>query len=476
MARVSVMIWNVQNFGANTETYANYKGGASALLAGFIKGIVRTYGIDILVVLEVMKDAQQSLDSLTFALNDGLQTKDWCYDWIKGAVKDSAAVTPEDKVEKSDKLEWKSSKYAWRAEGYAVFWRNSQTGRFTMQGATRNQSEGSRKHPAYTGHPPPHAIELSLTGRDASTSTGQVGIQADDGFDPKQPAKTEWVWSEYPDVSTFAAKKPSWNRSRRPATFQIDLNIGGGDLKAAVPVIGFHAPSKPPLARMGTYLSGLAEELYAVGGAYHEKVVAGGDFNVDTRTDGDWKETYAPYWSDFNLAWSGGAHCAGLNTDKAWRQTTIALREPAANGKRTGPPIVTDNLADYYHRTIDNVFHRGFTNAFAYTLLIPNMLMQGGDLGALMQPWYQPLADISMNADGVDDDWGPWMWVRVPPRPFEQQIFPSMTKWKEFLAGVQQGYFTGDAKTGIGDARNASVFTHDFVSDHLPVVVEFDVA
>lgn len=55
--------------------------------------------------------------------------------------------------------------------------------------------------------------------------------------------------------------------------------------------------------------------------------------------------------------------------------------------------------------------------------------------------------------------------------------FPSMTNWTAFMNGLEAGEFRGDATTGQGaDARQAAVFIHDFVSDHLPVTVTFETA
>jgi hypothetical protein len=50
-----------------------------------------------------------------------------------------------------------------------------------------------------------------------------------------------------------------------------------------------------------------------------------------------------------------------------------------------------------------------------------------------------------------------------------------MTDWEDFLASVKVGSFTGDFQSGDGPgARSAAIFTHDFVSDHLPLIAEFD--
>jgi hypothetical protein len=57
-----------------------------------------------------------------------------------------------------------------------------------------------------------------------------------------------------------------------------------------------------------------------------------------------------------------------------------------------------------------------------------------------------------------------------------EPVFPNMTNWSVFLQGIQRGYFVGEPSTGQGDARSAAVFVHDFVSDHLPLVLELDVA
>jgi hypothetical protein len=484
---VRVMVWNVQNFGSVGPAYVNYKGTDSAILAPFIAKVVHQYQIDVLMVLEVMRGAGPSLDNLMYALNDGLANPDWCYDSVRGAVAADSNVTAPEDVVSSDELTWASSAVATRAEGYAVFWRDNQGARFSIKAADRDLSEGSWRDNRYGGDPPEHAITLSLTGRNWITIGPSPGVQSSEAFDPASPG-VGWVWSEYPDVTALLTARPRWARARRPAYAAIDLNIGGGRAAKIVPIVVYHAPSRLSLSRMGTYLSGLAEELYVMGGNpryYHPKAIAGGDYNVDTRMldpdhPGDWTVAYKKYFMPFSTGlpptddWDAGADMDAFNTDNRGRATIIKLRHNV-NGVPVGPPILNQNLGFYYSRPIDNVFYRGVTNPNTYVLLLPNTVMQGGALtGAPMQRWFNGLVQVALAAQQIDAQLGP----QNPTGAFGalEPVFPNMTDWNRFLTGIQQGFFLGDPDTGAGDARSAAVFVHDFVSDHLPLYVEFDVA
>ncbi len=147
------------------------------------------------------------------------------------------------------------------------------------------------------------------------------------------------------------------------------------------------------------------------------------------------------------------------------------------NGKPIGPPIQSNDLADYYRSTIDNVFHRGLTNGQAWVCQLANDVLQGGVFtGNTLRAWGAHLDAVALRCGHVDPADGPWFyeWNRRKRRRVD--AYSHMTDWTAFLAGIRRGYFRGNPATGRGaEAREAAVFIHDFVSDHLPLYVELDV-
>jgi hypothetical protein len=482
MATVRAMVWNIQNFGSKGDSYANYKGANSELLAEFIADVVRAFKIDVLMVLEVMPTAEPSLDNVMYALNRGLDPPDWCYDWVKCAVARRPEKVPYDDVETRDQLSWRGSRHAQREEGYAVFWRNSQTDRFTMQDAREPLSEGGWTVKRYKTPAPRHAIELTLRGREIEGADNAPWVRASNGFLRKDPIK-HWDWSQYPDISKFASIwSPRWDRTRRPAVATIVLNTGGTREQTVVPIVAYHAPSRREPARMGIYLSGLARELYithtGVDNVYefHEKAIALGDYNLGTDDD-SWDAAYVTYHRPFKADRSAGADMKGFNDDDDHITTTILLNE-LVDGKPIGPAIEGDKLRDFYRATIDNVFVRGLTNDNTYVCRLPADTMKGGVFtGDKLKRWSAHLDKLVLSPGNVHKKQGPRTREWVDGQWELKPIFPHMTDWTAFLAAVKRGWFKGDANTGDGvEARQAAEFIHDFVSDHLPLYVEFDVA
>lgn len=474
MPRVKVAVWNIQNFGATGAVHDRYKGANSVEQVKFIAKVVRGYEIDVLMILEVFPRAGASLDNLLAALNRGLRRRDWCYDWIKGAVDRSAAVVPEVNVRRPNHLSWRGSRHAPRQEGYALFWRDNQQGRFTMLDGELPLSNGSRAGAAYARVPPANPLNLSLRGRQYRLIGNLPYVEARSGFDAAAPAAS-MDWSDYPDISKYGNPRvPNWERSRRPAYAVIDLAGGMGQ----VPIVGFHAPSTGGLASMAIYLSGLARELYAVptaaGLRTSAKALAGGDYNVNTDAPGRWASDYVTYVDPIARRADSGAGMTPFNDDLHIVRTSVFLRQ-YRRGKPIGPPIQSRDLADYRRGTLDNIFERALVNGTGYVLPLPRHVMRNGWLaGRTLRGWYAYLLTVEAAVGNIDAARGPRLrtrrrgvWRLVP-------VFPSMTDYDAFRRGLQNGGFDGDPATGIGlEARECAIFIHDFISDHFPMVMEF---
>ena len=492
MPKIRVMSWNIQNFGTGSPTYTNYKGEDSYLLVEFINSIVKHFQIDILTIMEVSQFAQASLDNLMFALNRGLNPKDWCYDWVRGSVAQKLEVKAANAINSPDDLNWGSSSVASRSEGYAVFWRNSQTARFKMLKASQDMSFGTAwvqgYNPAYR---PAHSISLNLKGREFRHIQPPPYVEVENSFRITHPGEN-WKDSLYPDVSKYVNPYiPRWQNVRRPAYCMIEVQSGGGERQKILPIMVYHAPSANQIARPGIYLSALAQELYVHKGivndqptgalAYHDKAIASGDYNLDAKVDDNWASSYKTYYRPLNSVnpQNTGANCNALYDDVNFERTTVQVNSYVF-GTPTGNPIESDDVDDYYHSSIDNLFYRGLAGVNAFVPKLPELVMDAGDLtGPPLKKWKIHLEKFALDSMrqgwGVSATRGPLKRMLVDRQWGLHPIFSNMTNWNLFLRGIRIGRFEGNHDTDTGGARSAAEFIHDFVSDHLPLIIEFDV-
>jgi hypothetical protein len=492
MPKIRVMAWNIQNFGTGSHTYGYYKGDDSYLLVEFLNAVVKHFQIDIFAIMEVSPNANASLDNLMFSLNRGLNPKDWCYDYVKGSVEEKLEVKAANAINSPDDLNWGSSSVATRSEGYAVFWRNSQAARFKMLKASQDMSFGTSWVQGYAPpYRPDHALSLNLKGRDFRLIDPPPYVSVEYSFKITKPNET-WIDSLYPDVSKYVNPYiPRWQTVRRPAYCLIEVQSGGGERQKICPIMVYHAPSQNQVARPGIYLSALAQELYVHKGivndkpsgalAYHDKAIAAGDYNLDAKVDDNWTSSYRSYYRPMNAPnpENTGANCTATYDDQNFDRTTVQVNEYVF-GTPTGNPIESDTIADYYHSSIDNLFYRGLAGVRAFVPALPALVMDAGDLtGAPLKIWKNHLERIAYdsvrNKWGVDPNKGPLKRMIIKGKTEYLPIFSNMTNWSLFLRGIRIGRFEGDHDTDTGGARSAAEFIHDFVSDHLPLIVEFDV-
>jgi hypothetical protein len=252
----------------------------------------------------------------------------------------------------------------------------------------------------------------------------------------------------------------------------------------------YHAPSQNQVARPGIYLSALAQELYVHKGiannkptgalTYHDKAIAAGDYNLDAKVDDNWTSSYVSYYNPLSSPKpeNTGANCTATYDDQNFDRTTVQVNE-YVYGTPTGTPIESNDIEDYYHSSIDNLFYRGLSGVDAYVPALPELVMDDGYLtGRPLKLWKTHLENIALNSVtkkwGVDPNRGPLKRMLVNRKWGNYPIFPNMTNWNLFLRGIRIGRFEGDHDTDTGGARSAAEFIHDFVSDHLPLIVEFD--
>jgi hypothetical protein len=469
MPTFTAMIWNIQNFGSDSAAYTAAKGNNSSVLARFIASVVRYYGADLLLIQEVQQTAGTSLTNVRNALNAGLGTPAWCYDWIKGAF---ASAKPT--IDGPGDLAWNSgnSPSTRRAEGYAVFWKND-TGRFSMVPSLLPMSEGVSADPGYQPNPalPAHCLELTRFGRlldDKATIAA-----AKSGFRPGQWQTADFNHSYYPDVNKFNNGAVFWDHVRRPAYCVVRLGpLGGTNRERLCPVIAFHAPSNRTISSTATYISGLMEQLYITydldgQGAPnanalidHDRVIAGGDFNLSANGSGtQWSYDYASYWSPFGADWRSGANGTPMSTNTAPLATTVQVNE-SQNGIPIGDPIMSTSAGAYLFSAIDNVFVRSPSNPVARLVrLYPDVISDPNFPQAALRLFYARMKLAQDTANRVRRDVGPLNGMKKP-------VFRFMQDWRDFLKAVKRGQFL--------DYRPAAEFVHGLVSDHLPVMGSVD--
>jgi hypothetical protein len=475
MPNLTVGFWNLQNYGSNTARAPWVRGVASAEGAAMIAAFVNALGIDVLMVMEVMQTAQPSLDSLRNALNESQMNPIWCYDWIPGSYGvDRRAV-------QLNEMSWWGG--GARFEGYAVFWKSGDA-RFTMVPARYPVSRGVSSDPNNPNNPmPANCLSLVDEGRQLGRRPGitYTGSTLLTGYNPAVDALRPFDdymmvknWSDLPVVSAGKgeATPPRMAIARRPAYCVISLNnpaIGAADRQ--IPLIAYHAPSYPPRASLGTWVSGLGRQLavtrtLAANGTPTDnwtqcnKVIAAGDYNVRANAPNAF-ETYASYTYQYtNRAWETGANCANM----APVPTTVQLSQYDVNTQRySGADIMSNDVNDYYLSSIDNLFYRNLANAAPSRPDLLTMLMdEGVPFAGVIDQFDGPL-QTAVNAaaglhngnpyTGIDQN-GDYIWT-----------YPDIYNFEEFREQVQASMFS--------EARQAAEFLHIFVSDHLPLVMTF---
>lgn len=477
---ITYMSWNVQNFGQATQAYANAKGNNSLLLAQFIARTAARNDVSILSIMEVMPTALPHLRSLLAALNAHASAgaNDWMFDYIKGSVD---TLTPPGAVVNSPAdLSWQSGTFSPRREGYGIFWRNGHAD-FTMLRAVDDMSEGSWHGGGYAppAPVPTNVLVLSRMGRDLIAA--QRPPRAAANFNPAGAAGAPFGISYYPDVSTLIGPGSIWYEdTRRPAVAIIRRTAGVGDAAKVVPLLTYHAPSNPALAALGTYISGLAKPLYVAGAvaadnkpsgaSFHpSRTVASGDFNLPAGGGNNWANAYSAYVNAFGAADGGGNPNGGANAtpiydDNAPITTTIQIYAMGGGGLFNGPAINAANNNAYSFSAIDNMFERNTAHThFAIVDLMADVRGANVDTMAGIQAYAADMNFLDAANMGAHANTGP---VDAAGNSIFTFFDAGIANdWATFLAGVNAGTFP--------NARSAAVFLRQFVSDHLPMMIEF---
>jgi hypothetical protein len=135
-----------------------------------------------------------------------------------------------------------------------------------------------------------------------------------------------------------------------------------------------------------------------------------------------------------------------------------------------GPPIVSANPNDYYRAPIDEMFYRiphiNMRHSFE-RLLIPELVRFGQPLAgaAVANLWNSVAWAIINNGAGPIGNGGPGHAPGNQYYPLLNALV--LNDWFNFGTGVHQGW--------MPNARSAALFYRTFISDHLPLLIDFDV-
>jgi hypothetical protein len=477
MPQIRVAMWNIQNFGGANQN--NSRGVNNQLLANVIRDLVRYLQIDILMIMEVLPAAGPSLQAVVNTLNAGIPggNADWRYDWIKGSIATGSPLPPVSPATTS----WRGGPGSPRVEGYAFFWRSNQPAKYTLVPARNNASEGS--FPGAVGH----YLELITQGLDFDyvddqhwwvTSGYNPATHQTLPIDNNQAALT-WQPLNFPWVNIGMFAEPRVFQSRRPAFAILNLNIAGAaQADRLLPLIFYHAPSNRTRAQIGTFSAALSRQINVANqldmagnqtAALNRvnQAVIGGDFNWNRPAPVDF--TYAKFVDPYqNNVLNGGSNLA-FNT-LPHDATTVQIRE-LENGRFNGPQITTNVNADYYYSPIDQLMFRGLANVPAATGSVNMMqLLQNApyspfraSMAAYRLHFQTMINNSAWHADGT---LGPL------DGPVGLPVFGlRFTDWNNFYANLGRNNGTRRFTT----ARSAAELMHIFVSDHVPLVLTFNI-
>jgi len=472
---ISVMVWNIQNFGYKSTRYrGNY-----SLICQFIARVARRQKTDIIFILELKEAGVARLAQLQVALNNAYLTAapagNWFYDWIKSAFAAKLAPGPNINVNTAAQLDWTGPA---NHEGYAVLW-NHNLAKFRMLSARTNpggastQSNGVLPGILPAGVPA-HALNLVQEGRPPAPDLMRTWAYKSAGFNPPGDIPA-WNNLNFPNRWSNLLIR---NSSRRPCYCTIEVNMAGAPPaeQTVVPILAYHAPSNsanldaPPA---GAQISAFSRQMYqtqdpAAPGTWinNERVIAGGDFNVDMNPAAlAWnrEESYQKFADAFAADVAGGAACAAnvpVRQDAPLNNTVVSLNQWIG-----GPPIISAAINAYKTVEFDNIFWRGFTGTpipergRVYDLL--TAVMPAGSLTGPPVSGFLPLLNAGMGVNTAVPG-APYVGAQPSFTPEGKLIYPSILNFTAFHADVTAGQ--------MSNARRAAEFVKLFISDHLPIV------
>lgn len=478
-------IWNIQNLGSDGDPAATRRGVNGVLLGQFAGVFLREAGIDVLIIQEVSPNAAPTLAAMQTEINNAFPAgqRDWWFDWVGCSIASDAAHDP---PTVTADISFAGGPSAPRYEGYAVFWRGNQGARFTLRQAATAVSQGAMD--AAGAAAGTHFVELVTVGRPYGDNNGYwnpLGGYTVANLVPYRNGVLEpnWPRLDFLSVSNLDPFRPIRNRSRRPAYVVVDLVKAGRPTgERALPIIAFHAPSNAALAGMSSQISSMTRELYVTPDynnlpalVHNENVVFGGDFNV-AQPFGGWPGDFLYATQAFGQGWNTGAACVsavnqGVDVE---RLTSVRLQ------RSDGTIINSANPNDYLKHPLDQMMYRGAAaGGISGQYQFVNILLNNAAYTNVMQAWEAHFVAVCAG-------YAPATLLRridanAGPQSRKRNRGGGYTAWSNLYTGAYGAPFTDwnafRARTAVGTlntARMCAEFYVMFISDHLPVVYEFN--
>jgi hypothetical protein len=487
---VNVLFWNIQDLGTNRPRTR----GDNLALFNLLAELAVRLDIDVISIMEIRRSIVPQLNELRVLLNAAFEEADgdWHFDWIPGAVRNEIANgTP---ITMANQLGWTTQAHN---EGYALFW-NHQPDRVEMLETPDILSGGVDvigDEIVDPDRPIFNALSLVLEGRTLLAARDAAGFPTATPFDPAPHAVNAWGPLNFP--ANFSPRV-TFQGTRRPSYcyLRVPTVVAGALREVTIPIVTYHAPSTSAIgAASGTRYCSFARQLYQAPDDDHnpvkaDRVLVGGDFNVDVHTRA------ALSYDGFLLGFAAG----GASLDMSFQPpapppvprpardrslgTTVQLNVGRGAGQRPilpGPGEADNDPLRYRALAIDNLFssfisddspppvnvQRGILDLVS-AVVDPAVL--GGAAPAPLGTLTGDNGPIPLFYDLIDN-----VLVTHPHRgpggePLVaaggRKVYPYIHNWNDFVTGMQEGAFP--------TLRSAAEFVHLFLSDHLPLLISFE--
>lgn len=432
MATRKVIIWNIEEFGNFTPLKKGPPGELWYLLTlNAIADIVNSQGADVLVIQEFRRSGRRYLPYLSYLLGAD-QGANWNFDYIPGSLVNNVA-DPE-----ADDLGYTVTG---NNEGYAVLWNEGAIDQ--LDAADDKLSAGENGNPDGAGF-----ISLVLQGRPVALAPANVPITVGAG----NFVQAKFPQSSSPPIVGLNRQSRSGQvytddnvllltRVRRPCR----VSVGGN------PVVVYHAPNGDVSSFYGALACGAAEQLRNPDGG---GAAVGGDFNITTAVQ------LAYGFSNFTGADMTAATAAEdhLPSTDGYQRTMVHYVKKGSQP----PELVT--AANTYGSPRDQVFYGnslmngdGGVVDVLTELTTANTAMAKALLGNLT---------ISMTLDEA-----------IGSQDARYQL-PAVVTADQGLVNAIKAPFAdniSDDHRAFANKLAAATFYRLFVSDHLPLWVEFEV-
>ncbi|MCK9636016.1 hypothetical protein V3O24_09740 [Methylobacter sp. Wu8] len=468
MPRCKVIIWNVECFG----NFNNLKKGplGSNRIQGTlwaIAQVILAYQADVVVMQEFRAAGAVFLPGLQTYLDAGVPGTTWNFDYLPGSIRDTVAPALNAVTNIAD-LDYISTG---NSEGYAVFWKGTiplLPFISPVPSPDVKMSHGMNGVPANQGYinliTESHAYtEVDNAPLPIQLINPPVPPNIPAGF-PKPNSDVVGMTSTKRTRShasvTYRREILQWKDVRRPCIIKISATTSSTGF---IPIIAHHGPNGGMAPLYSVIAASLSPYFFGDGGAGAVlPVIYGGDLNTTTQNELYWSEQNLNW---FNLASATGTYSTAPNTNLIRYGFTRSQTQYEYPAYAAGVGLIT--TGNNYESPRDILYHRDLTNVTPTGVI-------------------DVLADLQNAVSGLS------IALFTPPVVAN----PLLTSLNQILAdqvaGINSGYWLPDAIkndaavlanlsvpfTAAGACPNiltAAILYRCFITDHLPLAIEFDI-